>query len=34
MGAEEGAGIGEWVEYLELTVSLQFQEEFIKAMYM
>jgi len=28
------AGIGERVEYLELTVSIQFQEEFLKAMYM
>ncbi|MFH1573507.1 MAG: ASKHA domain-containing protein [Acidobacteriota bacterium] len=30
----EAAGIGERVEYLELTVSQKFQEEFLKAMYM
>jgi uncharacterized 2Fe-2S/4Fe-4S cluster protein (DUF4445 family) len=30
----EAAGIGERVEYLELTVSGRFQEEFLKAMYM
>jgi len=30
----EAAGIGERVEYLELTVSERFQEEFLKAMYM
>jgi len=30
----EAAGIGERVEYLELTVSGKFQEEFLKAMYM
>jgi len=30
----EAAGIGERVEYLELTVSQRFQEEFLKAMYL
>lgn len=30
----EAVGIGERVEYLELTVSQKFQEEFLKAMYM
>ena len=30
----EAAGIGQRVEYLELTVSQRFQEEFLKAMYM
>ena len=30
----EAAGIGERVEYLELTVSEKFQAEFLKAMYM
>ena len=30
----EAAGIGERVEYLELTVSQRFQEEFLKAMHM
>ena len=30
----EAAGIGHRVEYLELTVSQKFQEEFLKAMYM
>jgi uncharacterized 2Fe-2S/4Fe-4S cluster protein (DUF4445 family) len=30
----EAAGIGERVEYLELTVNQKFQEEFLKAMYM
>ena len=30
----EAAGIGERIEYLELTVSQRFQEEFLKAMYL
>ena len=30
----EAAGIGERVEYLELTVSRNFQDELLKAMYM
>jgi uncharacterized 2Fe-2S/4Fe-4S cluster protein (DUF4445 family) len=30
----EAAGIGQRVEYLELTVNPKFQEEFLKAMYL